>query len=109
MEIDDKIISYEISKHLPGSTPNETKKIQEKQVSDEQKIERTDQPEQDAIVNLSQASKEAQQIDEIISSQPDVREDKVSVLKERIDSGTYKVDHEGVADKLVDAFIDELF
>ncbi|MBW1692119.1 MAG: flagellar biosynthesis anti-sigma factor FlgM [Deltaproteobacteria bacterium] len=109
MKIDDKIISYEISKYLPKSTPNETNKIEEKQLPGEQKAERKDQPEQDAIVNLSQASKEAQKIREIISSQPDVRENKVSALKERIESGRYKIDHEGVADKLVDAFIDELF
>ena len=109
MEIDDRIIGYEISKHLPRSTPNETEKIEERQRSDEQKVERKDLPEQDAIVNISRASKEAQQINEIILAEPDVREDKVAALKESIESGRYKVDDEGVADKLVDAFIEELF
>lgn len=109
MKIDDRIINYEISKHLPKSTPNETKKIEEKRLSGEQKVETKDQSEQDIIVNLSQASKEAQKIKETILSEPDVREDKVSALKEEIESGRYKIDHKRVADKLVDAFLDEVF
>ena len=109
MEIDDKIISYEISKYLPKSPPNTSEKIAEKQLSEERKVEEKDRSGQDTIVNLSQASKETQKIKEIISSEPDVREDKVSALKEEIESGRYKIDHKGVADKLVDDFMDELF
>lgn len=108
MEIDDKIISNEISKYLPKSTPNATEKIAEKQLSEEQKVEEKDRSGQDTIVNLSQASKEAQKIKEIILSEPDIRENKVSALKEEIESGRYKIDHKRVADKLVDTFIDEL-
>jgi len=106
MKIDDKIINYEINKYLPSSPPNATEKIDEKGVSDEQKVEES--ADQDAIVNLSQASKEAQKIEEIIASEPDVREDKVADLKERIESGRYTIDHAKVADKLVDELIDEL-
>jgi negative regulator of flagellin synthesis FlgM len=108
MKIDDRIINYEISKHLPQSKPNETKKIEEKQLSDEQKVEKQDQSGQDTIVNLSQASKETQKIKEITASEPDVREDKVSALKDKIESGRYNIDHDDVADKLVDAFLDEI-
>jgi len=109
MKIDDRIINYEISKHLPKSTPDATEKIEQKRVSDEQKVEGKDRSEQDIVVNLSDASKEVQRIREIISSEPDVREDKVSALKQSIESGRYSVDHERVADKLVDAFLDEIF
>ena len=108
MKIDDKTITYEISKYLSKPTPNETEKIEEKQLSDKQKVDANDRSGQDTIVNLSQASKEAQQIKEIISSEPDIREYKVAALKEKIESGRYKVDHNRVADKLVDAFLDEL-
>ena len=108
MKVDDKTITHEISKYLSKSTPNETEKIEEKQLSDKQKVDGKDRSEQDTIVNLSQASKEAQQIKEIISSEPDIREDKVAALKEKIESGRYKIDHDRVADKLVDAFLDEL-
>jgi negative regulator of flagellin synthesis FlgM len=106
MKIDDKIINYEINKYLPNSPPNATEKIDEKGVSNEQKVEGS--ADQDAIVNLSQASKEVQKTKEIIESEPDVREDKVADLKEKIESGRYTIDHAKVADKLVNELIDEL-
>jgi len=106
MKIDDKIINYEINKYLPKSPPNAAEKVDEKGISDEQRVEGS--ADQDAIVNLSQASKEAQKIREIIASEPDVREDKVADLRERIESGKYTIDHAKVADKLVDELIDEL-
>ncbi|MBW1706759.1 MAG: flagellar biosynthesis anti-sigma factor FlgM [Deltaproteobacteria bacterium] len=109
MKIDDKIISYEINRYIPNSTPSATEKIEEKQLSTEKRAEGKDRSDQDTVVNLSRASKEAQQIKEIISSEPDVREDKVSALRERIESGNYRFDNEAVADKLVDAFIDDIF
>jgi len=106
MKIDDKIINYEISKYLPNSQPNATDKVDEKGISNEQKV--AGSADQDTIVNLSQASKEVQKIKEIIASEPDAREDKVADLKERIESGRYTIDHAKVADKLVDELIDEL-
>ena len=109
MKIDDKLLNYQISKYIPKSTPNAAGEIEEKKLVDQQKVDGKEQQQQDTIVHLSQASKEAQQIKEIISSEPDIREEKVSALKEKIESGTYQVDHNGVADKLVDDFIDEIF
>ena len=109
MKIDDKILSYEISKYLPKSTPNATEKIGEKSLSEEQKVEGSETSDQDTIVNLSEASKEVQKIREIILSESDVREDKVADLKERIESGKYTIDHKAVANKLVNELIDELF
>jgi negative regulator of flagellin synthesis FlgM len=106
MKIDDKIINYEINKCLPKSPPNPVEKVDEKGVSNEQKVQGS--ADQDAIVNLSQASKEAQKIREIMASEPDVREDKVADLKNRIESGQYTIDHARVADKLVDELIKEL-
>ena len=106
MKIDDKIINYEINKYLPKPPPNAAEKVDDKGVSDEQKVEGSG--DQDAIVNLSQASKEAQKIREIIASEPDIREDKVAHLKERIESGKYTIDHAQVADKLVNELLDEL-
>ena len=109
MKIDDRILNYEISKHLPKSTLSGTEGVESKQIYEKKKIEEQEGKEQDIIVNLSPASKEAQMIKEIISSEPDIREEKVSALKEKIASGNYKVDHEAVGDKIVDAFMDEIF
>jgi len=109
MKIDDRIINYEISKQLPKSTQNTAEVNTEKKLSDEQKLEGKAESGQDTIVNLSPALKEAQLAKEIIASEPDIREDKVSELKQKIESGTYTIDNTAVADKLVDSFIDEMF
>jgi negative regulator of flagellin synthesis FlgM len=109
MKIDDRILNYEISKQLPNSTQNVMEVKKEKQLSDQQQVEEKAQSDQDTIVNLSQTLKETQLIKEIISSEPDIREDKVSELKEKIESGKYTIDNDAVADKLVDSFIDEIF
>ena len=37
------------------------------------------------------------------------QQDKIAAIKEKIESGNYKIDYAGVADKLVDAFMDEIF
>ena len=108
MDINNKIISYDIGKQLPQSTQKATEQIDAKQSADSKKVEGAEQTAQDAIVNLSPALKEAQAAKKIIEAEPDVREDKVAELKERIESGKYKIDHEAVADKMVDSFIDEL-
>jgi len=108
MKIDNGIIHYEISKQLPKHSQNEIEGTREKQSSNEQKVEDKKQSGQDTIVNLSTASKEARTAREIISSEPDVREDKVSELKEKIESGKYIIDHKAVADKMVNSFLDEI-
>jgi negative regulator of flagellin synthesis FlgM len=108
MKIDDDITPYQINKQLPQSTPSAIEKADEKTPTDEKKVEGIQGPEQDTIVNISKTSQRAQHIREIISSEPDIREDKVSELKERIESGRYRIDHNLVADKLVDSFLDEI-
>jgi len=108
MNINDKIISYDIGKQLHQSTQKATEQVETKQSADLKKVEGAEQTTQDAIVNLSPALKEVQTIKEIIASEPDVREDKVAELKERIESGNYEIDHQAVADKMVDSFIDEM-
>ena len=52
-------------------------------------------------VNLSTTAKDVQALKNAISSLPDVREDKVQALKDQIEKGTYKVDAEKVAEKMV--------
>jgi negative regulator of flagellin synthesis FlgM len=109
MKIDDRIINYEISKQLSKSTQNATDVNREKKLCDEQPCERKAESGNDTIVNLSSALKETQLAKEIIASQPDIREDKVSELKQKIESGKYTIDNNAVADKLVDSFIEEIF
>jgi negative regulator of flagellin synthesis FlgM len=52
-------------------------------------------------VNLSTTAKDVQALQNAISNLPDVREDKVQALRDQIEKGTYKVDAEKVAEKMV--------
>jgi negative regulator of flagellin synthesis FlgM len=108
MKIDNRIIQYEISKPLPKPAQNEMEGIKGSQIQDGQTAKEKDQVQQDTIVNLSTASKETQLAKKIVASEPDIRADKVSELKQQIESGNYTVDHKAVADKMVDSFMDEI-
>ncbi|MGB5158664.1 flagellar biosynthesis anti-sigma factor FlgM [Desulfobacterium sp. N47] len=105
MKIEDKIANYEINKQLSKSMSN----IQEgQQITDGNKNYETKAESRDAIVNLSRASKEVRMANEVISLTPDIRENKVSEIKDKIASGTYEINHQAVAAKLADAFMDDI-
>jgi negative regulator of flagellin synthesis FlgM len=58
-------------------------------------------------VDLSAKAKDILRIKQILGETPDIREAKVQELKRQIDSGTYTVDTDKVADKMVgEALID---
>ena len=65
------------------------------------------EPTEDAIVNLSEASKDVQKAREIIESQPDVRLDKVNAIQKDIEKGAYEVDVQKTAEKILRYYIDE--
>ena len=61
-------------------------------------------------VKLSHTAKEIQKIREIVEATPEIRTDKVGQLKREIETGTYSVDADKVAEKmlresLIDTFI----
>jgi negative regulator of flagellin synthesis FlgM len=108
MKIDDKVLSYELGKQLPTSASDSKEKVEKEKLPEDQNAVANSQSEQDTIVELSPSLKEAQFINEVSSAEPDIREEKVAALKKQVDSGTYRVDPKAVAEKLVDAFIDEI-
>lgn len=55
-----------------------------------------------AEVEISEQAQLMRQAAEAVHALPDVRQDRVAELKERIKAGTYKVDSQSVADKLVE-------
>lgn len=55
-----------------------------------------------AAVDISDQAHLMKSAREIVYSTPDIQADKVSDLKRRIKEGSYRVDSEAVADKLVD-------
>ena len=56
----------------------------------------------DANAEISAKSKEFAQAKSVATGSPDVREDKIADIKRRMAEGSYKVDHEAVADRMVD-------
>ena len=61
-------------------------------------------------IELSVRSREIQHLDELIQSTPDVRENKVEEIRSAIESGTYNVRAEKIADKILNgSLIDEVY
>ena len=56
-------------------------------------------------VTLSQKAKDIEAIQEILRNTPDVREDKVALIKKRIESGEYSVKGKEVADQMLREFL----
>ncbi|MEE9495678.1 MAG: flagellar biosynthesis anti-sigma factor FlgM, partial [Desulfobacterales bacterium] len=54
----------------------------------------------DTVV-LSDTAKKIQETQTQLKAIPDVREDKVAQLKEQIEKGTYEIDEEKIADKML--------
>ncbi len=108
MEIQDKVTTYEIG--LSSEKPNLDKAegVDRKQSQDVQNKEGTKAADQDAIVSISRASKEAQLIKEILETEEGVREERVSDLKGKIESGRYTMNYEEVASKLIDTLLEDV-
>ena len=84
------------------------------QVQEKEKVESTsDQPEKQQVkadtVELSDMGKRVQEANKQLENIPDIREDKVAQLKEQVEKGTYEVDAEKVADKMLrDTLLNDL-
>jgi flagellar biosynthesis anti-sigma factor FlgM len=61
----------------------------------------------DATVSLSQRAREVLKAHEAIQSEPDIRSEKVSAIKESIKNGTYEIDYGRTAEKILEAFSEE--
>ncbi|MDF2951222.1 MAG: hypothetical protein K0S18_805 [Anaerocolumna sp.] len=59
-------------------------------------------------VEISRIGKEYQVAKQAIAGTPDVRMDKVNEIKKRMESGTYNVTMEEVADKILSSYYDKL-
>lgn len=55
-------------------------------------------------VALSEVAKDFQSVYKLLVATPDIREDKVNAVKEKINSGTYNVKTEEVAEKILSSF-----
>jgi negative regulator of flagellin synthesis FlgM len=61
-------------------------------------------------VALSPEAKQIQEAKKRLDSLPDVREGKVAEIKEQVDAGTYHIDSEKIAFKMIrESLLDEMF
>jgi negative regulator of flagellin synthesis FlgM len=60
-------------------------------------------------VDLSTKAKDIQQAQNALNNLPDVREEKVQEIKVQVEKGTYKVNAEKIADKMVKESIVDIF
>ena len=51
---------------------------------------------------LSRRKREVSNLSELIRNTPDVREDKVAALRKKIQSGTYSIKGEDIAEKIIE-------
>ncbi|MDX9746200.1 MAG: flagellar biosynthesis anti-sigma factor FlgM [Syntrophales bacterium] len=60
-------------------------------------------------VDLSTRAKDVQAIRNAVAGMPDIREEKVQELKDRIEAGTYNVSGEKIAEKIVGESLLDIF
>ncbi len=58
-------------------------------------------------IALSSKAKDIQKAHEVIRSTPDIRTDKVNAIKQQIADGSYKVDSQAVADKILKQVVND--
>jgi len=63
--------------------------------------ERTDGRLSGDTVEISSRSREMQKVHEVLQAAPDVRTEKVASLKKLIQAGEYKIDNDGLAEKMI--------
>lgn len=68
------------------------------------KVFKADSPVGADKLEISQIGKDYQVAKNAVAAAPDVREDKVNAIRQQIASGTYNVQMEEVADKLLDSY-----
>ena len=76
----------------------QTSKVKEK--------EKVDKTKEDGV-EISKLGRDIQVVREGLKQAPDIRQDKVNDIIRRMESGTYSVSAEEVANKIVDNYFDE--
>ena len=100
----------DIAKYLNETAINETTLDRAKEVEDKASTPAEVPPESkgDAIVSLSQASKEVQKAKEVIESEPDVRTEEIEAIKDEIEQGTYEIDYDKTAENMLKTFFEKI-
>ena len=76
------------------------------QANETRKISKTYDGNKKDSVEISQMGKDYQIAKQAVSAAPDVRQDKVNELKQKLESGNYEVSLEELADKMINDFFE---
>ncbi len=95
----------EIAKYVNETTTDRTQETANKA---SRSIGSTSKVEGGTIVNLSQKSRDVQIAMKAIEAQPDVRPEKVQAITDKIENGTYVVNYNRIAEKMAQAFSEEM-
>ena len=82
-------------------------KVDKVQNESNQKVNGSAAPEEK--VNLSTKARDIQQLQNAVNRLPDVREEKVRDLKDQVDKGTYAVNGQKIAEKMVSESLLDIF
>ena len=63
---------------------------------------------QDDRVSLSDASRELQTAKDSVAAVPDIREEKVTAVKQAVENGSYEIDPGKIAEKMIGSIINEM-
>ena len=96
-------VDNEVAKHISETARTRTKEPAEKPRTPADVATETTE---DTVVNLSQRAKEIQMARKAMESEPEVRLDKVQAIKKKIEDGTYEIDYDKTAEKMLKAFSD---
>lgn len=93
---------------FPNSKTSQTEKNQRAmnaalKRNDSMRMQQLEGSKQDARVNISESIKDYSRIKRAVDAAPEVdNSDKIAKLKAQINSGTYQVDYEALADRLLE-------
>lgn len=76
------------------------------QANKTKKISKSSETEKKDQLEISQSAKDYQTVKNALSQTPDIREDKVAEIKNAMNTGTYNVSAQEIADKMVSKYFD---
>lgn len=76
------------------------------QANKTKKISKSSETEKKDQFEISQSAKDYQTAKKALSQTPDIREDKVTEIKNAMNTGTYNVSAQEIADKMVSKYFD---
>lgn len=90
----DKILQLQKNQAVQAQTAERRKDVSPEQQTDQ--------------VEISRKTRDAQKVQEVLKTTPDVRADKVEALKEKVQKGEYKVDSKKVASAMLSNLLQDL-